>query len=578
LTGQQQRRIRELFEAACDRPAEQQEAYVFGESGGDQELVDAVAKLLAARNRAGGLLDTPTSWAQGTKAAAPSVGSVIGSYKILRELGSGGMGIVYQVVRADEVFHRVSALKVVRPEFAGAALLARFRKERQILAQLDHPNIARIVDGGSTPAGLPYFVMDYVDGQPVNVFCSQNLLSVGQRLAIFRQVCAAAQYLHDNRVVHSDLKPSNILVGTDGIVKILDFGIASVLWPTGSSQSVQPPLPLMTPGYASPEQLRGDDIGPVSDVYSLGVVLYELLTGVRPYESDGMRATELLTAIEGAPPRPPSSAVTVRAGTYPGDWTSVQKSIRGELDSIVLRAIHKDPLARYQSSSSLGKDIENYLHDLPIAARQGNWFYRGRKFVRRNLKSVVTTGALLALAGLNLWQANELQKREQLARDHQNEVVKIQSQKMQNAEKRGKALARMKASGRPLTQADLDSLRQAQLVEVNQLSEAYRTSLSESVRLWPGMTSSRRNLLDQADIYLHQAEAIVADDKAAREQLALAWLWIAKIEGDPKVPNLHDRNSASASIREAERVIRKDDSPRAQQLLRSIKNTENLIG
>jgi serine/threonine protein kinase len=578
LTGQRQRRIRELFEAACDRPAEEQGAYVFAESGGDPEMVDAVSRLLSARNRADGLLDTPAARIQPLPAAGPRVGSVIGSYKILRELGSGGMGIVYQVVRADEVFHRVSALKVVRPEFAGASLLARFRKERQILAQLDHPNIARIVDGGSTQAGLPYFVMDFVDGQPINVFCSQNLLTVIQRLAIFRQVCAAAQYLHDNRIVHSDLKPSNILVGADGIVKILDFGIASVLWPTGSSQNVQPPLPLMTPGYASPEQLRGGDIGPVSDVYSLGVVLFELLTGTRPYPSDGLRAADLLTAIETTPPRPPSSAATARAAAFPGEWAAVQKSIRGELDSIVLRAIHKNPAARYQSGSSLSNDIENYLHGLPVSAVDGNWLYRGRKFVHRNLKTVLTTAALLALAGLNLWQANEIQKREKLSRDHQNAVVRVQAQKMRDAENRGKTLAGMKASGHNPTRADLDSLRQAQLVEVNQLGEAYRTSFSESVRLWPGMTPARRNLLDQADIYLHRAEAIVADDQAAREQLALAWLWVAKIEGDPGVPNLHDRNSASASIREAERVIEMDDSPQAQRLLQSIKNTRNLIG
>ena len=547
------------------------------ESGGDREVADAVAKLLAARNRAGGLLDTPTSRVVEPAATAPGVGSVIGSYKILRELGSGGMGIVYQVVRADEVFHRISALKVVRPEFAGGTLQARFRNERQILAQLDHPNIARIVDGGSTPAGLPYFVMDYVDGQPIDVFCSKNLLSVSQRLTIFRQVCAAAQYLHDNRIVHSDLKPSNILVGADGTVKILDFGIASVLWPSGTSQSVQASLPLMTPGYASPEQLRGDDIGPPSDIYSLGVVLYEILTGSRPYPSDGLRRTELLTAIEGTPPRPPSVAVAPRANAYPGDPANVQRTIRGEIDWIVLRAIHKDPSERYRSGSALAKDIENYLSGLPLTARQGDWLYRGRKFVRRNLRSLVTTATIVVLICLNLWQASEYWKHEESANQLLTVVSKHQTQSLTKQQNRNKDLIRLNASGGSLAQSDIEALRKAQLLDVDRFAEDYRTSFSEAVRLWPGMTTERRNLLDQADIYLRQAEPFAASD-AAREQLALAWLWIAKIQGDPKVPNLHDRSGASVSIRHAERVIGTDTSARAQQLLRNIRNTEKQIG
>ena len=577
MTGQRQKRIRELFESACDKPWDQQETYIAGETGGDEELMAAVAKLLNARRKAGGLLDTPTSRAVEPRAAAPKVGSVIGSYKILRELGSGGMGIVYQVVRADEVFHRVSALKVLRPEYAGGTLLARFRTEREILARLDHPNIARIVDGGSTSAGLPYFVMDYVDGEPVNIFCSRNQLSIAQRLKIFRQVCAAAQYLHDNRVVHSDLKPSNILVGMDGVVKLLDFGIASVLWPTGRAGSLQPPIPLMTPGYASPEQLKGNDIGPASDVYSLGIVLYEVLTGMRPYASEGIGSTELIALIERGRLQPPSSAVTPQNGGYAGDWLRAQRSLRGDLDLIVLHALHKDQQTRYKSAASLEKDIANFLSGLPVTARRSNPIYRGRKFLTRNIRTVAVAAVMTVLLGLNLWQWALRNERHDLAQKHLTMVSGVQLKKVQVLEERRKKLQKVKSEGGAPAQADLEDLQQAQLMDVRELGEAYRVWFAEAVRLWPGMTPNRRDLLDQAGLYLQQAEQIASSD-SAREQLALAWLWIAKIEGDPKSPNLHEGKEAAFSIREAERVIEKDSSAPGQKLLRSIRNTAKLIG
>jgi hypothetical protein len=492
------------------------------------------------------------------------------------------MGSVYQVVRADEVYHRVCALKVMQPGLAGTALRERFRNERQILARLDHPNIARIVDGGTTNSGLPYFVMDYVDGAPISEFCRNHKLSPGQRLTIFRQVCAAIQYLHESFVVHGDLKPPNILVGGDGAVKLLDFGIASVLRPGASSQALHQAAlpPLMTAGYASPEQLRNEDIGPLSDVYSLGIVLYELLVGVRPYPSDGMTAKEVLQAIESTPIRPPSQAFGDRAG-YPGGGAEVRRALGEELDAIVLKAMHKDQEERYQSAAAIGKDLENYQLGLPVAA----WLrgspvrgavYRAKKFLARNRVQTLVAAAMLALIALNLWQREE---RLRLSRVNERAVTVKQTKAVRDEEKFTKQLSQAKAmhpNGIP--QAELVSLRKAQLLDVNELSEAYRVPFSESVRLWPGMTPERRNLLDQAGIYLQQAEAIVAEDQAAREELAVAWLWIAKIQGDPRVPNLEDKNGAATSINEARRVLFEDDSPRARQLLNAIGKTEEAIG
>jgi serine/threonine-protein kinase len=221
--------MRELFDAALDQPVETRQQFLADACNGDQKLFETVQRLLSANQRGAGVLDTPVFRRLELEPTANEPGSFIGPYKILRELGGGGMGIVYQVVRADEVFQRVFALKLIRPELSSDWLLERFRQERRILGRLDHLNIARIVDGGSTTEGLPYFVMDFVDGPSISHFCTQHALSIRPRVVLFQQVCAAVQYLHGNGVIHGDLKPPNILIGIDGAAKLVDFGIASVL-------------------------------------------------------------------------------------------------------------------------------------------------------------------------------------------------------------------------------------------------------------------------------------------------------------------------------------------------------------
>jgi hypothetical protein len=575
LTSERRRRIREVFEAACDLPEAERGPFVLRESDGDEALAVAVSRLLVAQARSGGLLDTP-SWAgREDYAATLEIGSRVGPYKILRELEGGGMGIVYQVVRADEVFHRVSALKIVRPGFAGESLLDRFRKERQILALLDHHNIARIVDGGSTPAGLPYFVMDFVEGVPIDAFCRQNELTVRQRLRIFTQVCAAAQYLHDHRVAHGDLKPSNILVTNDGVVKILDFGIANVLRSVSDNGS-RNVVALMTPEYASPEQLGGDDIGPQSDIYSMGVVLYEVLTGSRPYSAEGGLTTDPRRIIDTNPPLAPSAALSDASRGEVAAALVSPREINAEVDAIVLRAIARDSKARYASGNEFLGDIESYLDGRPVKARGGGVFYRGRKFVHRNAALATASCAIVCLLGLVSWQAVELNKR----RDRSDAAQKVAAdiQKPAVSSLSAKAADQFSKAGQRVVQgAEFEQIRQSQLLQVRKLAEAYRTSFAESIRLWPGMTASRRNLVDQADQYLRHVEVFARDDPKASEQLAMAWLWMAKIQGDPGNANLNDQAGAATSVREAERLIANSSSPTAQVLLSAIRSTARNI-
>ena len=342
--------------------------------------------------------------------AAP--GRRIGPYEVLRELGRGGMGAVYLAGRADEQYEKVVAIKVVQAGHETEEMLRRFRQERQILAGLDHQNIAKLLDGGTTREGLPYFVMDHVEGEPVDRYCSRHALSLKQRLTLFQTVCAAVAHAHRNLIVHRDIKPSNILVTAGGVPKLLDFGIAKLL-PTEPSADTTATGTLFafTPAYASPEQVRGERVTTATDVYSLGVVLYELLTGRSPYRVKSQGSVEVLKAICDQEPDRPSTTVAReqgRAGTAaPTERT--RKRLRGDLDSIVLKALRKEPHQRYASVDALSEDIQHHLDGRPVAARKGTFSYRTGKFVRRHWVGVsaallvlvaIVGGAVLATYGL----------------------------------------------------------------------------------------------------------------------------------------------------------------------------------
>jgi serine/threonine protein kinase len=362
----------------------------------------------------------------------------IGPYKLIRELGRGGMGTVWLAARADEQFEKRVALKVVRASDS-EEVLRFFRRERQILAGLEHPNIARLLDGGTTDDGLPYFVMEHVEGVPIDRYCDEHKLSVPDRLRLFEGVCSAVQHAHRSLVVHRDLKPGNILVTDEGIPKLLDFGIAKLLNPGVAGGGSAETVVAMTPDYASPEQVRGRAITTATDVYSLGVILYELLTGQRPYRVKSHEHVVVIKAVCESEPERPSTAVGRTGERRQPDGTTIpttpeeagrlrhetperlRKRLKGDLDAIVLAALQKDPLHRYASVETLARDIRRYLDGQPITARKTSTLYRLRKLAGRHKLGVAAAAAILvllvALAVTSTLQASRIRKE----RDHATE-------------------------------------------------------------------------------------------------------------------------------------------------------------
>lgn len=341
---------------------------------------------------------------------------LIGPYKVLSLLGEGGMGEVFLAERADRQFHQRVAIKLVRRSALSAQIQGRLKIERQILATLNHPNIARLLDGGEMVDGTPYLVMEYIEGEPIDQFCDRRELSIDARLKLFMTVCAAVHSAHQNLIVHRDLKPSNVLVTAEGVPKLLDFGIAKVLDSREMMHTIavtQMDVRLMTPDHASPEQIRGDPITTASDIYVLGVLLFELLTGRKPFAGDTDHLGELARAICQEPPLAPSSALRREIrGQEPSDHSAkvrsttlskLQRELRGDLDNIVLMALRKEPERRYASAAQFAVDIQRYLDRLPVLARPDSWTYRSGKFLQRHkLASVLAAAALVVLIGFSI--------------------------------------------------------------------------------------------------------------------------------------------------------------------------------
>ncbi len=426
--------IEALFEAALDQPPSERAAWLMAHCD-DPQCRTAVGRLLAAHERSGGILDeslyAPVDSPAST-APEPEAGRRIGPYRTVRLLGRGGMGSVYLAERADGQFEQQVALKLLRVGFGSDNRMQRFLAERQILATLNHPHIARLLDGGVTETGQPFFVMEYVGGQPLDRYCDAHRLSVRERLQLFLTVCTAVQYAHRNLIVHRDLKPSNILVTDEGTVKLLDFGIAKLLdpevLPSHAAPRTRTGLLPMTPAYASPEQVRAESITTASDVYQLGVVLYELLTGQRPYRLQGRIPSEMERVICEQDPIRPSTVIT-QAASPPEDARRtpeqvsavrqtnpdrLQKALQGDLDTIVLKALRKEPKRRYDSAEQLAEDVERHLGGRPVMAHADTWTYRARKFVRRHRWGVATTAAFLVLlvgyASTMTWQADRVRE------------------------------------------------------------------------------------------------------------------------------------------------------------------------
>ena len=431
-------KIDELFQAALGCAPEQRSAFLDGACGGDHALHAEVESLLAA-DRTGDFTNA-AAYQEGMRLLGRGrelAGRHIGPYRLIREIGSGGMGMVYLAARDDATFDKQVAIKLVASGLDTERIVERFRAERQILASLDHPNITRLLDGGTTEDGLPYFVMEYIVGEPIDKYCDARNLSVVERLKLFQTVCSAVQYAHQNLVIHRDIKPANILVTSAGVPRLLDFGIAKLLSPpltSGGDTATMTANRFLTPLYASPEQVRGRAITTASDVYSLGVLLYELLTGQRPYGRALTSAAEIERAIVEEEPERPSLAVlrdeaVGRArGTTPD---RLRRTLQGDLDNIVLVALRKEPHRRYTSAEQLSEDISRHLENLPVIARPDTRGYRLRKFVRRNkaggiaaaLVLVTLTGGLVA----TLWQAHVARQQRDLARVEQAKADRIKT-------------------------------------------------------------------------------------------------------------------------------------------------------
>jgi len=419
LTPERWRQVRRIFDVAVALQGSERAGFLAAAWVDDDALRAWVEHLLSCHEEAGTFIDRPlVNLGSESTPGAEDEGPFepIGPYAVERILGSGGMGTVYLAHRADQAYRRSVAIKILRRGLDSADALRRFRDERQILADLDHPNIARLYEGGTTAVGLPYLVMEYVEGQSLELYCATRRLGIGARLRLFRKVCRAVQFAHKNLVVHRDLKPGNILVTAQGEPKLLDFGIAKLLDRDPRQRPLDHTLPgqllPMTLAYASPEQVRGETITTASDVYSLGVVLYELLTGRQPHVADSGSPPELLLAISEKSPERPSSAVArwskKVAGQPPStsaegvvtvpDSRKLHRLLRGDLDNIVLAALRKDPARRYGSVEELSRDIWRYQNNRPVVARSGSAFYRAGRFLRRHRLVVgLATAALVAL-------------------------------------------------------------------------------------------------------------------------------------------------------------------------------------
>jgi serine/threonine-protein kinase len=409
-------RLQALLDAVEALPEADRAGYLEGACPEDADLHAEVLALLAVEAEADAYLDGFARELASVGGGLPDLtGRRIGAYRLLRPLGRGGMGVVYEARRADGEFEQRVALKLLALALTGTEAHQRFLGERQILAGLEHPAIARVLDGGVTEDGTPWFAMEHVEGLPIDAYCDRRRLGVRERLGLLLQACEAVEHAHRRLVVHRDLKPANVLVADDGKVKLLDFGIAKLLdaQAAQAAPATRTALRLMTPAYASPEQVRGEPVTTASDVYQLGVLLYELLTGHRPYLLRHGGSGELERAVlEQVPMRLSAAVCREHVATGPiGTTTSVaavcrsrrsslarlRRRLRGDLDTIAFKALSKEPGRRYGSADRLAQDIRRHLDALPVLARRDTWIYRGRKLLERH-----TVGAVTAMIGLAL--------------------------------------------------------------------------------------------------------------------------------------------------------------------------------
>ncbi|HXN45235.1 MAG TPA: serine/threonine-protein kinase, partial [Bryobacteraceae bacterium] len=519
MTPERWAQVREVLYAVLDLDPDQRAQYLDRISANDPGLREEVESYVLSH----GEIDADFLRTIPGDDASPEgrpglLGRLIGPYRIVEELGSGGMGEVYRAVRADDQYQKQVAVKIARRGFDTGSGLRRFKAERQILATLDHPHIARLLDGGSTEDGLPYVVMELVEGVPIDEYCEAHHLSLVERLQLFRLLCGAVHYAHQHLVVHCDLKPGNILVTEEGVPKLLDFGIAKLLAPENFWQPSEHStvVRVMTPEFASPEQVRGEPITTAADVYLLGVVLYRLLTGRSPYRVTSGAPHEMARVICETEPQRPSAAIgrEGQAGAESGgtqEARRLRRRLAGDLDNIVLMALRKEPHRRYASAAQFAEDIRRHLEALPVVARKNTLGYRAGKFAARHKLGVAATAlAIVAAAagmGVVLWEAQIARAQRARAEEHFQDV---------------RALA--------------DSL----LFEVH-----------DAIQDLPGATPARRLIVQKSIDYLRHLSKDSAGDVSLERELANAYERIGLVQGNPEGSNLGDVAGALDSLTKA---------------------------
>ncbi len=495
------KRLEEIFDAALERPQVERDAYLVEACSGDKTMLTEVRALLAGHEKADRFLEhSPVAQA----AADDLKGQRAGAWLIEDLIGRGGMGTVWRAVRDDGAYAHEAALKVVQRGLDSAEIVERFRRERQFLALLNHPNIARLLDGGSTADGRPFFVMELVEGQPITEWCFGRSLPLRQRLRLFLDVCAAVAHAHSNLIIHRDLKPANIHITRDGVVKLLDFGIAKFFLADlpGPAETQAAQGLMLTPAYAAPEQITGLPVTTATDVYALGLILYELLTGRRAQDVGSNTPLEWERAVCLTEP-PPSG-------------------LRGDLENIVLKALQKDPVRRYQTVQQLAEDLQRFLDGRPVKARADSFFYRADRFVRRN-KLAVASGVLVFLSlggGLAaaLWQA------------------RIANQYFQS---------------------------------VRGLAGALINEIHPAMEDLPGSTKARLLIVKRSLEYLDRLAGSSSRDAALLTEVASGYATIAAIQGNRNRANLGDYTGAMVSYRKSielrKRIETIAPSPRNRQ-------------
>jgi tetratricopeptide (TPR) repeat protein len=510
LTPATWRRIKTIAGDALERPVAERESFVTAECSGDEALRSEVLSIVGASELAQTYLETPAGLTSGG-AAAP--GMRIGPWRLLQPLGEGGMASVHLAERIDSGFIQRAALKVVRGGFADVLLRQRFDDERRILASLEHQNIARFIDGGATPEGVPYVALEYVEGVRIDEFCETRGLGLRDRLALFRQVCTAVEYAHRRLVVHRDIKPSNILIASDGTPKLLDFGIAKLIDPESARERTHTLLRVATPESASPEQLRGEAVTTATDIYSLGVLLYRLITGVSPYRRALTTEFELVRAVCEEMPIPPSRLMAGTAGS--AATTRLRWRRTDDLDHIVLKALRKEPERRYGTVEQFSDDLRRYSEGRPVQAAPDSRAYRARKFLSRHRAAVAAATVLVVAVATGVsataWQAR-IAKRE-----------------------------------RARAQAQFDSVRS--------LANAVLGEVYDAIVKLPGSGPAQTVVLAHATRYLDELVPQAADDFALRTELANGYIRLAQIQGAPGMPNLGDRASARHNYEKAATLL-----------------------